>query len=347
MDGNEQVGLVGADFVGPLLQRDPCVGAARVPDVEAARGQDRPHALGDVQCKILFPDAVVVRAGVFAAVPRIDEHRFYAEAERFAFRLFLLACLAGGGRRLSFFFGRERCKVTGGVLGRIGRRVFFEDLLEQGFLPEAVVNYIALLGWSPEDNREIFSLDELIKEFDYHRINKSPSVFDYMKLKWMNGEYIKAMDDDKFFEMAEPYLKSTITKNMDLHKIADMVKTRIEVFPDIPDLIDFFETLPEYDPSMYEHKKMKTNRETSLDVLRKLLPVFEQQEDYSNDALYQLLTGFAAENEYKNGYVLWPVRTAVSGKQMTPAGATEIMELLGKEESLARIRKGIELLENS
>ena len=132
-----------------------------------------------------------------------------------------------------------------------------------------------------------------------------------------------------------------------LKKIADLVKTRIEVFPDIPDLIDFFETLPEYDPSMYEHKKMKTNRETSLDVLRKLLPVFEQQEDYSNDALYQLLTGFAAENEYKNGYVLWPVRTAVSGKQMTPAGATEIMELLGKEESLARIRKGIELLENS
>ena len=138
MDGNEQVGLVGADFVGPLLQRDPCVGAARVPDVEAARGQDRPHALGDVQCKILFPDAVVVRAGVFAAVPRIDEHRFYAEAERFASRLFLLACLAGGGRRLSFFFGRERCKVTGGVLGRIGRRVFFEDLLEQ-FLRSGLV----------------------------------------------------------------------------------------------------------------------------------------------------------------------------------------------------------------
>ena len=223
----------------------------------------------------------------------------------------------------------------------------FEDLLEQGFLPEAVVNYIALLGWSPEDNREIFSLDELIKEFDYHRINKSPSVFDYMKLKWMNGEYIKAMADEAFYTMAEPYLKSVIKKDLDLHKIAAMVKTRIEVFPDICDLIDFFETLPEYDPEMYTHKKMKTNKETSLAVLQELCPVFEQQEDYSNDALYQLLTTFAAEHEYKNGYVLWPVRTAVSGKQMTPAGATEIIEILGKEESINRIRKGIELLQNA
>lgn len=223
----------------------------------------------------------------------------------------------------------------------------FEDLLEQGFLPEAVVNYIALLGWSPEDNREIFSLDELIKEFDYHRINKSPSVFDYMKLKWMNGEYIKAMADEAFYTKAEPYLKSVIKKDLDLHKIAAMVKTRIEVFPDICDLIDFFETLPEYDPEMYTHKKMKTNKETSLAVLQELCPVFEQQEDYSNDALYQLLTTFAAEHEYKNGYVLWPVRTAVSGKQMTPAGATEIMEILGKEESINRIRKGIELLQNA
>ena len=198
-----------------------------------------------------------------------------------------------------------------------------------------------------EDNRESFSLDELIKEFDYHRINKSPSVFDYMKLKWMNGEYIKAMADEDFYTMAEPYLKSVIKKDLDLHKIAAMVKTRIEVFPDICDLIDFFETLPEYDPEMYTHKKMKTNKETSLAVLQELCPVFEQQEDYSNDALYQLLTTFAAEHEYKNGYVLWPVRTAVSGKQMTPAGATEIMEILGKEESINRIRKGIELLQNA
>ncbi len=221
----------------------------------------------------------------------------------------------------------------------------FEDLLEQGFLAEAVVNYIALLGWSPEDNREIFSLKELVHEFDYHRISKSPAVFDYGKLKWMNGEYIKAMDFDAFYEMAEPYLKETIHGDLDLKKIAAMVKTRIEVFPDIADHIDFFAALPEYETSMYAHKKMKTTEETSLAVLCDLLPLLEAQEDYSNDALYALLGSYVQEKGVKNGYVMWPVRTAVSGKQMTPGGATELMEILGKEESLERIRKGISLLQ--
>ena len=221
----------------------------------------------------------------------------------------------------------------------------FEDLLEQGFLPEAIINFVALLGWSPEEDREIYSLEELVKVFDYHHISKAPSVFDYTKLKWMNGEYIKAMDFDVFYEMALPYLKQAITKELDLRKIAEMVKTRIEIFPDIPALVDFFEELPEYDTAMYAHKKMKTTPETSLEVLRELLPVLEVQEDYSNDALYSLLLKFVEEKGCKNGYVLWPVRTAVSGKQMTPCGATEMMEILGKEESLKRIRKAIELLE--
>ena len=126
----------------------------------------------------------------------------------------------------------------------------YEDLIEQGFLSEAVVNFVALLGWSPVDNREIFSLEELVENFDYHHISKSPAVFDMVKLKWMNGEYIKAMDFDKFYEMAEPYIKKVITKDLDLKKIAAMVKTRIEIFPDIEGHIDFFETLPEYDPEM-------------------------------------------------------------------------------------------------
>ena len=223
----------------------------------------------------------------------------------------------------------------------------FEDLIEQGFLSEAVVNYIALLGWSPEENREIFSLGELIREFDYHRISKSPAVFDYTKLKWMNGEYIKAMDFEKFYEMAEPYLKKVITKELDLRKIAAMVKTRIEVFPDIEGHIDFFEKLPEYDAAMYTHKKMKTNGETSLEVLREVLPILEAQEDFSNDALYAALLSYVEKKGVKNGYVMWPIRTAVSGKQMTPGGATELMEVLGKEESIARIRAGIALLEQS
>ena len=220
----------------------------------------------------------------------------------------------------------------------------FEDLVEQGFLTEAIVNFVALLGWSPADNQEIMTLEELVEKFDYHHMNKSPAVFDYTKLKWMNGEYIKKMDFDKFYEMALPYIKEVINKDYDLKKIAHMVQTRIEIFPDIRDHIDFFEELPEYDVAMYTHKKMKTNAQTSLEVLQEILPVLEAQEDYSNDALYQTLLKYVEQKGCKNGYVMWPIRTAVSGKQMTPGGATELMEVLGKEESLARIRKGIELL---
>ena len=221
----------------------------------------------------------------------------------------------------------------------------YEDLIEQGFLTEAVVNFVALLGWCPEDNTEVFSLEELVKAFDYKHMSKSPAVFDVVKLKWLNGEYMKAMDFDKFYEMAFPYIKEVISKELDFKKIAAMVKTRIEVFPDIKEHIDFFEAVPEYEVSMYCHKKMKTNEETSLQVLKEILPVLEAQEDYSNDALYQMLVDFATEHEYKNGYVMWPVRTAVSGKQMTPGGATELMEILGKEESVARIQAAIAKLE--
>ena len=220
----------------------------------------------------------------------------------------------------------------------------YEDLIEQGFLTEAVVNYVALLGWSPEGNREIFSLEEMVKEFDYHRMSKSPAVFDMTKLKWMNGEYMKAMDFEKFYEMALPYIQAVIHKDLDLRKIANMVKTRIEIFPDIAGHIDFFEEMPEYDVSMYTHKKMKCTAETSLQVLQDVLPILEEQTDYSNDGLYKRLMEYVNEKGYKTGFVMWPIRTAVSGRQMTPAGATEIMEVLGKEESLARIRAGIEKL---
>ena len=221
----------------------------------------------------------------------------------------------------------------------------YEDLVDQGFLTEAIVNFVALLGWSPEDNREIFSLPELVEAFDYHHMSKSPAVFDMVKLKWMNGEYIKAMDFDRFYEMAEPYIRKTITKDYDLRKIAAMVKTRIEIFPDILQLIDFFEAVPEYDISMYAHKKMKTTPESSLEVLREVLPVLEEMTDYTNDAIYERLLAFIKEKGVKTGYVLWPLRTAVSGKQTTPAGATEIMEVIGKEETLARVRAAVDKLQ--
>lgn len=223
----------------------------------------------------------------------------------------------------------------------------YEDLIEQGFLTEAVVNFVALLGWSPEDNQEIASLEELVQKFDYRHMSKSPAVFDYGKLKWMNGEYIKAMDFEVFYKKALPIIKEVLTKEYDFEKIAKMVKTRIEVFPDIKELIDFFEKIPEYDVSMYTHKKMKTNAESSLLVLREVLPLLEAQEDYSNDALYEMLSAYIKKKSYKNGYVMWPIRTAASGKQMTPCGATEILEIIGKEESIARIKKAIEKLSES
>lgn len=217
----------------------------------------------------------------------------------------------------------------------------FEDLLEQGFVSEAIVNYVALLGWCPTDNREIFSLEELVEAFDYRHMSKSPAVFDIVKLKWMNGEYLKAMDFDRFYELAEPYIREVVTKEFDLKKIAALVKTRIEILPDIKEQIDFFQEVPEYDNSLYTHKKMKTNAENSLQTLQELVPVLEAQEDYSNDALFESLKAFAGEKGYKIGYVMWPIRTAVSGKQNTPGGATEIMEVLGKQESLQRIQKAI------
>ena len=221
----------------------------------------------------------------------------------------------------------------------------FEDLVEAGYLPEAIVNYVALLGWSPEDDQEIFSLPELVEKFNYHNISKSPAVFDMVKFGWMNGEYLKAMDEEKFFELAKPYIEAVIKKPLDLRKISNMVKSRIEKFPDIKDLIDFFEEIPEYDIEMYNHKKMKSNTETSLKVLRETLPILEAQEDFSNDALFARLSEYIKETGVKTGFVMWPLRTALSGKQSTPAGATEIMEVLGKEESLQRIKLGIDKLQ--
>lgn len=217
----------------------------------------------------------------------------------------------------------------------------FEDLLDQGFLAETIVNFVALLGWSPEDNREIFSLPELVKAFDYKNISKSPAVLDMVKLKWMNGEYIKALDPDKFYEMALPYIDEVIKAPLDKKKIASLIQTRIETFLDIKDQIDFFAEVPEYDIEMYTHKKMKTDPASSLMLLTEVRPVLASAEDFSNDSLFELLKSFAAEHEYKTGFVMWPLRTAVSGKAATPGGATELMSIIGKDETLKRIDAAI------
>jgi glutamyl-tRNA synthetase len=188
------------------------------------------------------------------------------------------------------------------------------------------------------------SLSELISEFDYTHINKAPAVFDITKLRWMNGEYLKNMEFEKFYGLALPYMKQVIRKELDLRKIAALIKSRIETLADIRDMIDFFEELPDYDIEMYTHKKMKTDSESSRNVLQDLLPEFEALEDYSEAGIENVIMGYINKKGIKNGQGLWPVRTAVSGKQSTPGGAYEIMNILGKEESLRRIRIAIEKL---
>lgn len=220
----------------------------------------------------------------------------------------------------------------------------FEDLIEQGFVTEAIVNFIALLGWSSGTNEEIFSLEELVNIFDYRNINKSPAVFDMGKLRWMNGEYIKKMDNERYYELIIPYIKEVVKKDLDLKKIADLVKTRIETLVDVKEIIDFFEALPEYDTAMYTHKKMKTNEEISLEILKEQLPILEALEDYSIESIEKVVMEYIANKGIKNGMGLWPLRTAVSGKQSTPGGAYEIMNIIGKEESINRIKIAIKKL---
>jgi glutamyl-tRNA synthetase len=221
----------------------------------------------------------------------------------------------------------------------------FEDLIEQGFVTEAVVNFVALLGWSPEGENEIFSLPELVEAFDYRRINKSPAVFDMQKLRWMNGEYIKKMDDQAFLDRAMPYIDQVIKHDYDKKKIADMVKTRIQIFPDIPDMIRFFEELPEYDASMYTHKKSKSTLESSKKVLTETIPILETLEPFNNDSMFEALKSYANEQGLKVNTVMWPLRTAVSGMAATPSGATGIMDVLGKDESIRRLKAGLAKVE--
>ena len=224
----------------------------------------------------------------------------------------------------------------------------FQDLVKKGYLPEAIINYIALLGWSPETDQEIYTMDELLKAFKVSRISKSPAIFDIDKLAWMNGEYINKMDLDSFYELAKPILEEIITKPYDLKEIASLVQPRIKRISkeDIEPLIDFFEELPDYDLEMYKHKKMKTTKENSIEPLKEAYIVLSQLEDWSNaQNIQDALMSLPAKLEVKNGRVLWPVRTAVSGKQFTPGGAMEIGHILGKEETLRRIQIGIQRLE--
>jgi len=223
----------------------------------------------------------------------------------------------------------------------------FEDLLSQGYLPEAIVNFIALLGWSPADNTEIFSLEELVVVFDENRINKAPSVFDIQKLTWMNGEHIKRICPHLFYEMSLPILRSSIkTPGIDLSYVAPMVQTRINFLHEIPLLVDFIDTLPDYDIDLYTHKKMKTDSVISLSSLKQASDILEGLNPWDLPHIQTALSGLALSMTIKNGQMLWPVRTALSGKPTSPCGAAELCVLLGKNESIKRIKYGIGKLEN-
>ncbi|MGI6707162.1 MAG: glutamate--tRNA ligase [Clostridia bacterium] len=222
----------------------------------------------------------------------------------------------------------------------------FEDFIARGFLKDAIVNYVALLGWSPGTNEEFFTLEELEERFSLEGLNKSPAIFDIAKLTWMNGQYIRRLSVEEFHEMALPYYQKVLPEGVfDLKLISRLLHTRTEVLEQIPEMIDFLQEMPDYDLDLYTHKKMKTNPELALKHLKEALPVLEKLEDWEEETVHAALTDLVKKLGVKNGQILWPVRVAISGKAFTPGGAIELAVLLGKEETLRRMNRSIEKLE--
>ena len=221
----------------------------------------------------------------------------------------------------------------------------YEDLIAQGFLTDAVINYVTLLGWSPRGEQEIFSLQELVDCFDLAGISKSPAIFDIEKLKYFNSEYIRAMSPEAFAKVAEPYIRQAV-KNpaIDAAAIAALLQQRTEVLTDIPEKLDFFDALPEYDTELFVHKKSKSDKDSSREMLGRVIPLFEALESWEDENILNVMVKLAEELEVKNAKVMWPVRIAAAGKAVTPGGAVEICRILGKAETLRRLRIGLEKL---
>ncbi|MEN6580679.1 MAG: glutamate--tRNA ligase [Anaerolineaceae bacterium] len=220
----------------------------------------------------------------------------------------------------------------------------FEDLVRMGFLPQAIVNYVALLGWNPGDEREFFLMEDLIEAFDMDRINKANAAFSIDKLRWLNAEHIRSLSPEAFHKIALPFYPEGL-KGFDLAKISQLIQIRTEILTDIPRLVGFLAELPEYSAELFENQKSKSTLESSRVVLEKTLPLLEKLENWSNEGLFEVLKAFAQEQGFKVGTVMWPIRAALSGQETSPGGATELAALLGKEESLRRIKLGLSKLQ--
>ena len=221
----------------------------------------------------------------------------------------------------------------------------YEDLIAQGYLTDAVINYVALLGWSPGGEQEIFTLDELKDIFELTGISKSPAIFDIDKLRYFNAEYIRAMSPERFAEIAKPYIRQAVKNEAyDAAEIAALLQQRTEILTEIPEKLDFFDVLPDYDPELFVHKKSKSDKDSSREVLLAMIPAFEALPDWTNENILNAMTALAEQWETKNAKVMWPVRIAAAGKAVTPGGAVEICHILGREETLARLRTGLEKL---
>lgn len=235
----------------------------------------------------------------------------------------------------------EEGNVTISKLSKRHGSTGFMDLINEGFLPQAIINYIALLGWCPAgeyENREIFSMDELIKAFDINGISKSPSVFDYDKLEWMNGEYIKLMESKEFLENAKPFYDELDITSDNYALLEEILKPRITRFTQIPEKLQFLKKYEQFELSLFEHKKSKSTLETSKAILGDVIPLLADC-SWDRETITNTITGYAAQNEYKNALVMWPVRIAAAGVAVTPGGCAEVLLLLGKDESMRRLNE--------
>ena len=220
----------------------------------------------------------------------------------------------------------------------------YEDLIKKGYLKDAIINYIALLGWSPKDDSEKMSFQELEQKFDVSGINKSPSIFDPMKLAWLNSLYIKEMSAEDFAAYATPWLENCYLKDFDKRLVCKLIQSRIETFGEIEGKLHFLAEFNKFDSALYENQKQKTNADTAREILPLVRQKFAQTEVWDNEHLYQALVALAQEQGVKNGKVLWPARIALTGLAATPGGASEIAEIIGKEETLRRLDQAIEWL---